>query len=442
MTSDKRLKARIRARMAKTGERYTTARRHFVSSVEPAPDVLGYTLRSGRHPDSAALANVLAHAGVTAPDGTALSEAILFGVMGGLGAGYILWEFRHDDSRIVTLGFSNQWQYFGRGLRKALDRLAIGYDEHSTGGSNSAAARLEAQLDDGGPALIWPDWYQIGYWHLPESMDGRGGHPVVVYGRQGDRVYVDDRNVSPLTVDLHALHRARARVGSYKNTLIAPTPDPGPVDARVLRTAVHDGIADCVAQLRSSSASFALQAWRKWARLMTDARNAKGWPSVFGDRRGLVGALLSVWEGTSQFGMDGGHLRDLYADFLSQAGPLVGTAFDGPIGSLREASRLWTELGNIATDPSIEDFARMRHLTATIRESIASDGDGGQDEASAAATELWKLRTQLDAECPLDDDAAQALFVRMGDVIGRIHEVETAAIADLARAGIGAGETW
>jgi hypothetical protein len=433
MTSDKRLKARIRARMAKTGERYTTARRHFVSAVEPAPDVLGYTLRGGQHPDSAALANVLAHAGVTASDGTPLSEAIVFGLTGGLGAGYILWEFRHDDSRIVTLGFSNQSQYFGRGLRKALDRLGISYGEHTTGGAKGAATRLESQLDHGVPALIWPDRYLIGYWQLPESLDGHGGHPVVVYGRDGDRVYVDDRNGSPLTVDIHALHRARARVGSYKNALIAPTPDPGPIDAQVLRTGVNEGIADCVAQLSSTSASFALPAWRKWARLMTDTRNAKGWPSVFDDRRGLVGALLSVWEGTSQFGMTGGHLRDLYADFLTEAGPLLETTFDGPINSLREASRLWTELGEIAADPAIEDLARLRHLTATIRESIAADGDHGQAEASAAGAELWKLRTELDAECPLGDDAVRALFARMSEVIERIYEVETAAVADLAR---------
>jgi hypothetical protein len=432
MTSDKRLKARIRARMAKTGERYTTARRHFVSTPEPVPDVLGYTLRSGQDPDAAALANVLAHAGVTAPDGASLSEAIVFGVMGGLGAGYILWEFAHDDSRHVTLAFSNQWQYLGRGLRKALDRLGISYDEHTTGGAKGAATRLEAQLDGSGPALVWPDRYLLGYWHLPASLDGHGGHPVVVYGRRGDRVYLDDRNVSALTVDIHTLHRARARVGTYKNALIAPTPEPGPIDAGVLRAAVDDGIADCVAQLSGTSTSFSLPAWRKWARLMTDARNAKGWPSVFDDRRGLVGGLLSVWEGTSQSGMTGGHLRDLYADFLTEAGPLLGTTFDGAIKSLREASQLWTELGDIATDPAIEDLARLRQLTVTIREAIASDGDDGQAEASAAAAELWKLRAALDVDCPLDDHAAQALFGRMSKVIEGIYEVETTAIAQLS----------
>jgi hypothetical protein len=52
-------------------------------------------------PDTAALANVLAHRRVTAADGP-LSEPLLFLVGGGLGAGYILWEFAHDDGRVVT----------------------------------------------------------------------------------------------------------------------------------------------------------------------------------------------------------------------------------------------------------------------------------------------------------------------------------------------------
>ena len=97
MTTRKHLKARIRARMATTGERYLTARRHVVT--DPPRDRRvdhGYALRGGVHPDSAALANVLAHHGID------LSEAMMLGIGGGLGAGYILWEFeahRGSDAR-------------------------------------------------------------------------------------------------------------------------------------------------------------------------------------------------------------------------------------------------------------------------------------------------------------------------------------------------------
>jgi hypothetical protein len=85
----------------------------------------------------------------------------------------------------------------GRGLHKALDRLGIAYDEHTTGGAKGAARALEAVLAERGTALIWPDLHHLGYWQLPESMDGRGGHPVVVYGQRGDRMYLDDRNLRP-----------------------------------------------------------------------------------------------------------------------------------------------------------------------------------------------------------------------------------------------------
>ena len=103
MTTAKQLKARVRARMARTGERYAVARAHVVDgAVDPGPIVdLGWALRGGIDPDTAALANVLAHRGVTGPDGP-LTE-LLFLVGGGLGAGYILWD-SDDDSRVVTSG--------------------------------------------------------------------------------------------------------------------------------------------------------------------------------------------------------------------------------------------------------------------------------------------------------------------------------------------------
>jgi hypothetical protein len=450
MTSDKRFKARIRARMAKTGERYTTARRHFVPAEQRRAAELGYALRSGQFPDSAAIANMLAHAGVTAPDGEPLSEPVVFGVMGGLGAGYILWEFSgrgsaeaparasrdanfaHDDSRVVTLGFNNQWQYFGRTLRTGLDRLGIGYEHHTTGGARGATRTLDAVLEQRGTALVWPDRYHLGYWQLPATLDGHGGDPVVIYGRRGDAMYIDDRNEAPLTVDAETLQRARARVGSYKNTLVRPTPEPGPLDPEVLRTAIAAGIADCVEHLRSTSTSFSLPVWRKWARMMTDTRNAKGWPSVFADGRGLVGALLSVWEGTSSAGMTGGHLRGLYAEFLVEAGGHLGGTFAGAVEALQESSRLWTQLGDTAVDPAVDEYLPLRELTATIRESIAADGDEGRAEAAEAGAELWKRRTELDAHCPLDGAAISAVFGRMGELLERIFTVETAAIEDLA----------
>jgi hypothetical protein len=226
MTESKHLKARIRARMARTGERYMTARRHVVgdrpAAEAPAADH-GWPLRGGVHPDTSVIAKALAH------HGAELSEAMVLGVGGGLGAGYLPWGFEAHESRTLVLGFRNQWQYPGRWAAKTLERLGVRFELHETGGARGAAARLDAALAAGRPALVTVDRQEIGYWHLPAPRSGGGGYPVVVggypvvvYGIEGDRVRIDDRNLAPLTVARERLDVARARVPSYKHRLVAP----------------------------------------------------------------------------------------------------------------------------------------------------------------------------------------------------------------------------
>jgi hypothetical protein len=439
MTSKKQLKAKIRARMARTGERYVAARRHVVGDAErPATAVTdhGWTLRGGQHPDSAALANVLAHHGVTAGHtGEPVSEALVFGLGGGLGAGYILWEFTAHDARILVLGFAADWQYFGRFVRAAADRLGVPVDAHQTSGIRGAAGRLTQALLAGKPSLVWPDRFRVGYWHQPTHLDGHGGHPVVAYALDGARVHVDDRTLAPLTVPAATLDDARDRVVSYKNLLLTPRPDAGEIPADRLREQVRSAAAACAARLAGTSASFALPAWRKWGRTMTDARNAKGWPKVFADRRGLVGALLSIWEGVEPMGMAGGHLRGLYADFLDEAADLTGTpALYEVAARFRDIAADWHTLAETAVPASGPTFGRMRELTSTISESVFADGDTGAEDAAAAAGELWSLRAEHDRTCPLSDGEIESLFAAVGKQVTGLYEAELAAVRRLAAA--------
>ncbi|GEL26710.1 hypothetical protein PSU4_56640 [Pseudonocardia sulfidoxydans NBRC 16205] len=428
MTSRKQLKVRVRARMARTGESYSTALRHVAG---PAPaarvdDGQGYRLRGGVHPESACVADVLAHHGVGA-GGAELTEALVFGAAGGPGAGYILWEFAHDDSRPVVLGFSSQWQYHDRAVLGCLDRLGVPARVHRTAGRVGAARALAECVADGLPALVWPDRAGLGYRHLPSSLDGMGGHPVVVHGRSGDDHLVDDRTLARLSVPVDQLDAARARVGSYRNLLVAPEPT-GDVPVPRLQEALRSGIGDCVARLGGTSTSFALPVWRKWARLMTDARAEKGWPRVFADGRGLVDALASVWEGASPAGMTGGHLRDLTADMLDQAGPVLDTSLDGAAAAWREAAAAWHEVAETALPIDVPAFATLRELTVAVQESITADGDAGRADAARDAARLWALRAELSAEPPLGAAERTDLFAALADTLSRVHAAERAAV--------------
>ncbi len=126
MTTHKGFKRVVRARMAKTGERYAAARRALLADTPATASdgttaastdgmaalPAGYRFRGGLHPETATVANMLANFGVTsAITGQPLSEAAILGIGGGLGAGYILWEFKAHHSKIITLGFRDRWQY-------------------------------------------------------------------------------------------------------------------------------------------------------------------------------------------------------------------------------------------------------------------------------------------------------------------------------------------
>jgi CRISPR/Cas system-associated protein Cas10 (large subunit of type III CRISPR-Cas system) len=70
--------------------------------------------------------------------------------------------------------------------------------------------------------------------------------------------------------------------------LIVVDPAPVELDGDDLVKAVESGLADQVEHLSAKSDSFSLAAIAKWARMLTDERNLKGWGKVFADDHGLV----------------------------------------------------------------------------------------------------------------------------------------------------------
>ena len=115
MTTRKGFKRLVRDRMARTGERYAAARRALVGASEDVPSTSASGTSAARdrgllHPNSASLATVLATRGVVSPlTGAPLSEALIHGIGGGVGAGYILWEFEshRGGGRVLVLAFTN-----------------------------------------------------------------------------------------------------------------------------------------------------------------------------------------------------------------------------------------------------------------------------------------------------------------------------------------------
>jgi hypothetical protein len=143
MPTDKDFKRLVRARMDKTGESYTAARARLrpgsgqelgqeplgqeppgqgplgqppldqgrlgqeplgLEPLEQRPAPAGSDPRTapGQHPDSAAVARVLAELGVTHPvTGEPLGEQLLLGIGGGIGMAYFVFEYQDFTSLFV-----------------------------------------------------------------------------------------------------------------------------------------------------------------------------------------------------------------------------------------------------------------------------------------------------------------------------------------------------
>ncbi len=424
MTTQRDLKALIRARMGRTGEAYTTARRNVLASAPPS----SYVLRGGLHPESAALANSLAAQGVHNPlTGRPVDEATVLGVGGGLGAGYILWEFDNSRHRAVTTGFRNQWQYPQRWFTKVCARLDVAAELRETTGPKKAAGHLDQALADGEPVVAAISAADIGYWHLPPDLSGWFGYPVVVYGRRDDgRFLIDDRNRGTLTVTPEDLAAARGRITSYKNRLLVTEPTEIDLDTDTFVAAVRTGIEDHLEHLGSRSASFSLPAFRKWATMLEGDR-AKAWPTVFADGRGLLAALVTTVEAVDPAGILGGNLRSLFAEFCAAAGPWIGRDLADAVAGYRQAAAAWARVAEIPLQvPTVQSIVTLDRE----RRKAVADGDTGAARARAAADRSQELMASDDTG--LSDGDRAELFATLADAVTTAAEAEVGARAALA----------
>ena len=192
-----------------------------------------------------------------------------------------------------------------------------------------------------------------------------------------------------------------------RHRLLVPDAPAAELDIDGLHRAVRDGLAEQVEHLGQRSDSFALPAFRKWVRLLTDTRNAKAWPRCSPTRPALFGACLSVHENLEPVGWGGGNLRPLCAEFLDEAAGLLDALGRRrpPTGGRRPRLREWPSRGPGGRGP----FARARRLHPPAQDQVER-GDAAQAEAAAAtAADLWALREQWQTEFPGGDADAEAL---------------------------------
>jgi hypothetical protein len=426
MPRDKDFKRLVRARMGKTGESYTSARARLrPDGAEPAgPPPFG-----GRHPDSTALARLLAALGVAGPDRGPIGEAIAFGLLGGVGVAYFVFEYQ-DMTSFYLGGRINPYVQKADGTQAALERLGLPVRVQRTAGPATAERQLRAALDQGRPVIATVDVAGLHYRAVPAEERGMTPHDVLVELRGAGPVVWDLAPV-PVPMTWAELAEARAGVRSVKHRLVLAEPA-GPVD---LAGAVAAGIADTVrGMVGPPLRNFGLPGLAKWADLLTDARDPKGWPRLLADPRARFQFLTRLFDWVETAGTGGGFFRGLYAEFLEQAAARLGRAdLTGPAGGYRELAGAWTALATAAAPPG-GPLGRAAELLAERRRLLQELGAEAAAELAAIQRELAALETEAAARPPLADAALPGLLADLREQTLRLRRAEEAAASALAAA--------
>lgn len=428
MPTDKDFKRLVRARMGKTGESYTTARSHLRPNGDPGrPGPL-----QGRHPDTAALTRLLAALGVTDPSsGRPLSEAMAFGVAGGIGFAYFVFEY--DDLATLYLGGRiNSYVQKLDATEAALARLGVPATVRRTTGPATAERHLRAALDQGRPVIATVDMARLRYRAVPDWLCGMTPQDVLVELRDGQPL-LWDLAPAPIPVTWAELAEARAGVRSAKHRLVVAEAPDGPVD---LAGAAAAGIADTwPGMLEPPMRNFGVPGLAKWAELLTAARDPKGWPALL-DAPGRQFQLLTwLYDWVETAGTGGGFFRAMYAEFLEEAaGPLGWPVLAELAGDYRELAAAWTALAETATAAGGDGaLARGRALLDRRRRLVEERGAEAAAELAAVQAELTGLARDAADPQPLDAATLSDLLAELRDQVLDLAQVEEGAAATLRK---------
>ena len=435
MTRQRDFKALVRERMAKTGERYTTARTRLLARTlghsRPAkafPGVLeGYDTFGGQQSGTAAVHNVLRFLGMASPLGSPPSEAMINGLCGGPGFLYAVFEYKGWPP-MLTLALGNRSMpdvYAAQGL----SRLGLELVRHETTSRAAAQRTLHATLDAGKPALCVTDLASLPHYGLPMHFVGGSPHVVAVVGRAGDDYWIDDRQAEPIRLSARQLADARAAYRKAKNRLVAIDKPKKASSTAQAHAAIKDAIADTALRYvdpavpKSFAVNCGFSGLAKWRDELTDQKSKRGWPAMFSEGARAYAALYRAFEDIECRSTAGG--RAFYADFLEEAAGLLGQdRLRRAAAAYREAGALWTRIADaIASCP--DEAIRQACDIADRRVEL---NDALDKAACAESAALWQQRHQLGERCKLGHETAVGLYREMASLVDGIIERERAAV--------------
>lgn len=424
MTQRKHLKQLVRDHMAKNGLRYAAARRSVIAG-QPKPNS---PHRPGSVPGATALRILLAHAGRD------VSEAMAFGLAGGVGIGVFAFLYEKADFASFFVSGRHLWFDEAAYLKQACARLGLKAVVIEASSPKAAEKNLRDMLAAYGPCVAWVDMAGLSHRGLPSQFSGGGYHIVTVYSiDDDDTALVGDLTDEPIAIPLAELTAARGRIKKDKYRVLAIEKSAAKSD---LKSEIADAMQACIKGFAGEGApknakkNFTLDALQTWHERLIATKGKDSWEFAFAPGKRMWGGLTMVHIFIEYWGSDGGLCRPLMADFLAEAADMLKKP------ALRELSKQYTELGRMwsdLADAALPDrvplFAKAKALYSRYAESFNSETTS--DEKKACWAELDELAKQAAAKFPLNASECGMMRTDLAERVHAIHKAETAALKRL-----------
>lgn len=272
------------------------------------------------------------------------SEAVLFGLGGGIGFMYFVFEYEGHPPIVTIVAQAHPEPIIPR----ALDRLGVPHTILRTGSARVAERNLRAVLDAGRRPICRVDRHRLP-WRagpaFPDPVD------VAVTGIDGDTVHVVD--VEPATLSLAGFMAAWSAVKKEKHQLIDITGSGGA--APDVAGAIKETAARLTGPVLGNAfdVNFGLSGMRKLAAQLADTTSKQGWTRRFADPAVALDRLRDCLE--VEYTAPGAS-RPLYADFLAEVGQ------DAVAEVYRDAGARWSAVSAAAL--AREPFVKVAELVA------------------------------------------------------------------------------
>lgn len=402
--------------------------------------VEGYAQFGGQHAESANIKNLLAHAGMSNPHtGKPITEALCFGIAGGIGAGYSFCpsvpRYGHG-SGVSVVGRYKIYATDATWYQGFFDRIGARTHITETGGAGKAHQNLVAELQAGKPAVVWCSQLLLSFLGRPTISSGLWMHTFIVYeiDEAAGIAHGADRAATRVTITVDDLQKARAGVCSHKNRTLTFEP-PKSLTKDAVKSAVQAGLKACLQEMHQPRMkTFSLPGLEQWAKMITNDKSKDGWLKVFNS--GLMYcALRDVFDSIETAGTGGGLYRGLFADFLDEAAAVTGKK---PLAKLadryRTLGRQWTELAEAALPDNVKPFKQARELLRKNCRLFEEEGEKAEQPLAETRASLQRLEGELRATFPLKSDDTRALLEELRGRIVTLHQAECDAAKELQQA--------